>query len=159
MNSLISFSTFLNLIELTMISLQKKNDTFVHSGLISKISGQTITVNLEQNIHCDSCRAKSSCGISESSTKAVEVLNSKDSFKINEEVNVVLKKALGLKAVFWAYVFPFILMFSTLIIASNFLKEWLAGLISLLIIVPYYIVLYFLKNALKSAFQVSILKI
>ena len=159
MNSLISFSTFLNLIELTMISLQKKNDTFVHSGLISKISGQTITVNLEQNIHCDSCRAKSSCGISESSTKAVEVLNSKDSFKINEEVNVVLKKALGLKAVFWAYVFPFILMFSTLIIASNFLKEWLAGLISLLIIVPYYIVLYFLKNALKSAFQVSVLKI
>jgi positive regulator of sigma E activity len=159
MNSLISFSTFLNLIELTMSSLQKKNDTLVHSGLISKISGQTITVNLEQNIHCDSCRAKSSCGISESSTKAVEVLNSKDSFKINEEVNVVLKKALGLKAVFWAYVFPFILMFSTLIIASNFLKEWLAGLISLLIIVPYYIVLYFLKNALKSAFQVSILKI
>jgi len=159
MNSLISFSTFLNLIELTMSSLQKKNDTFVHSGLISKISGQTITVHLEQNIHCDSCRAKSSCGISESSTKAVEVLNSKDSFKINEEVNVVLKKALGLKAVFWAYVFPFILMFSTLIIASNFLKEWLAGLISLLIIVPYYIVLYFLKNALKSAFQVSILKI
>jgi len=159
MNSLISFSTFLNLIELTMSSLQKKNDTFVHSGLISKISGQTITVNLEQNIHCDSCRAKSSCGISESSTKAVEVLNSKDSFKINEEVNVVLKKALGLKAVFWAYVFPFILMFSTLIIASNFLKEWLAGLISLLIIVPYYIVLYFLKNALKSAFQVSVLKI
>ena len=159
MNSLISFSTFFNLIELTMSSLQKKNDTFVHSGLISKISGQTITVNLEQNIHCDSCRAKSSCGISESSTKAVEVLNSKDSFKINEEVNVVLKKALGLKAVFWAYVFPFILMFSTLIIASNFLKEWLAGLISLLIIVPYYIVLYFLKNALKSAFQVSILKI
>ena len=159
MNSLISFSTFLNLIELTMISLQKKNDTFVHSGLISKISGQTITVNLEQNIHCDSCRVKSSCGISESSTKAVEVLNSKDSFKINEEVNVVLKKALGLKAVFWAYVFPFILMFSTLIIASNFLKEWLAGLISLLIIVPYYIVLYFLKNALKSAFQVSVLKI
>ncbi len=159
MNSLISFSTFLNLIELTMSSLQKKNDTFVHSGLISKISGQTITVNLEQNIHCDSCRAKSSCGISESSTKAVEVLNSKDSFKINEEVNVVLKKALGLKAVFWAYVFPFILMFSTLIIASNFLKEWLAGLISLLIIVPYYIVLYFLKNALKSAFQVYILKI
>jgi len=159
MNSLISFSILLNLIELTMSSLQKKNDTFVHSGLISKISGQTITVNLEQNIHCDSCRAKSSCGISESSTKAVEVLNSKGSFKINEEVNVVLKKALGLKAVFWAYVFPFILMFSTLIIASNFLKEWLAGLISLLIIVPYYIVLYFLKNALKSAFQVSILKI
>ena len=141
-----------------MSSLQKKNDTFVHSGFVSKISGKTITVNLEQNIHCDSCRAKSACGISESSTKAVEVINSTDSFKINEEVNVVLKKALGLKAVFWAYIFPFILMFSTLIIASGFLGELMAGLLSLLILIPYYIMLYLLKGTLKSAFQISILK-
>ena len=141
-----------------MSSLQKKNDTFVHSGFVSKISGQTITVNLEQNVHCESCRAKSSCGISESSTKEVEVINSLDSFKINEEVNVVLKKALGLKAVFWAYVFPFILMFFTLIIASNFLKEWLAGLLSLFILIPYYLMLYFLKSSLKGVFKISVLK-
>ena len=80
-------------------------------------------------------------------------------FKINERVDVILKKALGLKAVFWAYVFPFILMFSTLIIASGFLKEWLAGLISLVILVPYYLILYLLKKTLKSAFKTSILKI
>ena len=141
-----------------MSSLQKKNDTFVHSGFVSKISGQTITVNLEQNVHCESCRAKSSCGISESSTKEVEVINSLDSFKINEEVNVVLKKALGLKAVFWAYVFPFTLMFFTLIIASNFLKEWLAGLLSLFILIPYYLMLYFLKSSLKGVFKISVLK-
>ena len=141
-----------------MSSLQKKNDTFIHSGFVSKISGQTITVNLEQNVHCESCRAKSSCGISESSTKEVEVINSLDSFKINEEVNVVLKKALGLKAVFWAYVFPFTLMFFTLIIASNFLKEWLAGLLSLFILIPYYLMLYFLKSSLKGVFKISVLK-
>ena len=141
-----------------MSSLQKKNDTFVHSGIISKIRGDIITVNLEQNIHCESCRAKSSCGISESSTKKVEIINYNDSFRINEEVNVVLKKALGLKAVFWAYIFPFVLMFSTLLITSGFLGELLAGLLSLLILIPYYLILYFLKNTLKSAFQISILK-
>ena len=142
-----------------MSSLQKNKDTFVHAGFVSKINSDSVVVTLEQNIHCEACHVKGTCGVSESGTKKVEVPNSSDVFKINEQVDVILKKALGLKAVFWAYVFPFILMFSTLIIASNFLKEWLAGLISLLIIVPYYIVLYFLKNALKSAFQVSILKI
>lgn len=141
-----------------MISQLKNKDTFVHSGFVSKISGNTITVNLEQNIHCDSCRAKSACGISESNTKKVEVINTVDSFKINEEVNVILKKALGLKAVFWAYIFPFILMFSTLIIASSFLGELLAGLLSLFILIPYFLMLYFLKSTLKSAFQISILK-
>lgn len=141
-----------------MISQLKNKDTFVHSGFVSKISGNTITVNLEQNIHCDSCRAKSACGISESNTKKVEVINTVDSFKINEEVNVILKKALGLKAVFWAYIFPFILMFSTLLIASSFLGELLAGLLSLFILIPYFLMLYFLKSTLKSAFQISILK-
>jgi sigma-E factor negative regulatory protein RseC len=141
-----------------MISQLKNKDTFVHSGFVSKISGKTITVNLEQNIHCDSCRAKSACGISESNTKKVEVVNTVDSFKINEEVNVILKKALGLKAVFWAYIFPFILMFFTLILASSFLGELWAGLLSLFVLIPYYLVLYFLKSTLKSAFQISILK-
>ncbi|WP_396602949.1 SoxR reducing system RseC family protein [Algibacter sp. R77976] len=133
-------------------------NSIVHSGVISKITGSSVFVALEQNIHCESCRAKAACGISESNTKEVEIINCNDSFKINEHVKVVLKRALGFKAVFWAYILPFILMFSTLIIASNFLKEWIAGILSLLILVPYYLTLYFFKSTIKSAFKMSILK-
>ncbi|ULC60075.1 SoxR reducing system RseC family protein [Flaviramulus sp. BrNp1-15] len=142
-----------------MSSIQKNKDSFIHSGTISKINRDTIIVSLEQNIHCESCRAKATCGISDSDTKEVEVLNLNDSFNLNEKVNVVLKKTLGLKAMFWAYVFPFILMFLTLIIASGFLKEWVAGLLSLCVLIPYYLLLYFLKNSLKKAFKISIIKI
>ena len=142
-----------------MSSIQKNKDSFIHSGTILKINRDTIIVSLEQNIHCESCRAKGTCGISDSNTKEVEVLNLNDSFNLNEKVNVVLKKTLGLKAMFWAYLFPFILMFLTLIIASGFLKEWLAGLLSLCVLIPYYLLLYFLKNSLKKAFKISIIKI
>jgi positive regulator of sigma E activity len=141
-----------------MSSIQKNKDTFVHAGFISKINSDSIIVTLEENIHCEACHVKGTCGVSESSTKEIEVPNSGDLFKINEHVDVILKKALGLKAVFWAYVFPFILMFFTLIIASNFLKEWLAGLLSLFILIPYYVMLYFLKTSLKGVFQISVLK-
>ena len=143
------------------MSFQQLSDknSFVHSGIISKIKGDAVIVTLEQNIHCESCRAKSACGISESNTKEIEIINSSDSFTINENVNVVLKKALGFKAVFWAYVFPFLLMFFSLIIASNFLKEWQAGLISLFVLIPYYLMLYLLKNTFKNALEVSVLKI
>ncbi len=132
--------------------------TFVHSGIISKINGDAVTVTLEQNVHCESCRVKAACGISESNTKEIEIVNSSESFKINENVNVVLKKALGLKAVFWAYVFPFLIMFFSLIIASSFLKEWQAGLISILVLIPYYLILYLLKNTFKKALEISISK-
>ncbi|NCO63378.1 MAG: SoxR reducing system RseC family protein [Flavobacteriales bacterium] len=139
-------------------NLASKN-SFIHSGVISKIKDDLVTVTLEQNIHCEACHAKGSCGISESENKEIEILNSIDSFKINEQVTVVLRKALGLKAVFWAYVFPFILMFGALLIASSFVKEWVAGLISLFVLIPYYLLLYFLKNMFKKIFEISVLKI
>ena len=116
-----------------MDSEASNTDTFIHSGVISKITGDSVIVSLEQNIHCESCRAKASCGISESNTKDIEIQNPNESFNVNETVTVVLKKTLGLKAVFWAYVFPFIL-------------------------IPYYLTLYLLKNTLKSAFKISIIK-
>ena len=141
-----------------MNSQLSNKDTFVHAGVISRIAGDSVIVSLEQNIHCESCRAKAACGISESNTKEVEVINTINSFKINETVNVVIKKTMGFKAVFWAYIFPFILMLFTLMITSEFLKEWMAGILSLLILIPYYLTLYFLKNTLKGVFKISILK-
>lgn len=142
-----------------MNSNPSDTNTFVHSGIISKIAGDSVIVSLEQNVHCESCRAKAACGISDSNTKDIEIENTLGTFKVNESVHVILKKTLGFKAVFWAYVFPFILMFSTLIIASAFLKEWLAGILSLIILAPYYLTLYILKNTLKSNFKMTILKI
>lgn len=141
-----------------MSSTKTNKDLFIHNGFISKIKEDSIVVRLEPNLECESCHAKGACGVTGSNTKEIEVFNSEKSFNINEPVKVNLKKTTGLKAVFWAYIFPFFLMFITLIIASNFFKEWVAGLMSLFILLPYYLTLYFLKNQLKESFRVSVLK-
>ncbi|NLP58865.1 SoxR reducing system RseC family protein [Lutibacter sp. B1] len=129
-----------------------------HAGVVSKISKNNITVSLLGDIHCEACNAKGACGVSDSDSKEIDIVSSEESFKLNESVEVVLKKELGLKAVFWAYVFPFILLLLTLIIASLFFKEWIAGLLSLFVLVPYYLMLYVLKDSFKKAFKISILK-
>lgn len=129
-----------------------------HEGVISKISENGIIVSLRGNVSCDGCKAQSACGVSESDDKEIEIENTNETFNLNETVSVVLEKQLGLKAVFWAYLFPFILIMVTLIITSTFFKEWIAGLISLLILVPYYFMLHVLNNLFKKAFKVSILK-
>ena len=139
-------------------SYKATKDNIKHEGIISKISENGITVSLKGNVNCEGCKAQSACGVSDSNDKEIEIVNSAQSFKLNEPVDVVLKRALGLKAVFWAYVFPFILMFLVLIITSLFLKEWVAGLFSLAILVPYYFMLFVLKDRFQKAFQVSILK-
>lgn len=136
-----------------------------HSGVISKISNSAITVSLEGNINCESCNAKAACGISESNSKEIEIKSPPSeragtfqSFNLNESVDVVMQTELGLKAVFWAYVFPFILMIVVLVISSNLFKEWIAGLLSLFVLIPYYSILFVLKNSFRKTFKISILK-
>jgi len=129
-----------------------------HQGVISKISPNKITIALKGNVNCEGCKAQSACGVSDSNDKEIEVINNTQSFQLNETVDVLLKRELGLKAVFWAYVFPFILMFVVLVATSFFFKEWIAGLLSLFILIPYYFMLFVLKNKFQKAFQVSILK-
>ncbi|WP_368052015.1 SoxR reducing system RseC family protein [Lutibacter sp.] len=136
----------------------RTNNLVKHEGIISKISEKTITISLKGNVNCEGCKAQSACGVSDSNDKEIEVVNSAQSFQINETVDVLLKRELGLKAVFWAYVFPFILMFVVLVAASFFFKEWIAGLMSLFILIPYYFMLFVLKSRFQKAFQVSILK-
>ncbi len=135
------------------------NKNFVrHSGVISKITDGIITVSLEGNINCEACNAKAACGVSESNSKEITIVNTDRSYQLNEGVDVIMQKELGLKAVFWAYIFPFILVFTVLIISSNFLKEWIAGLLSLFLLIPYYIILNLFNNSFKRIFKISILK-
>ncbi len=129
-----------------------------HDGVISKISNTKVTVALKGKLNCEACNAKAICGASESSAKEIEVENVSQTIVLNENVTVLLKKSLAFRAVFLAYVFPFILLLGTLLIASYYYEEWIAGLLAIAVLVPYFTILYTLRNSLKKEFEVSILK-
>lgn len=129
-----------------------------HAGTVSKISKGNVEISLEGNFHCEACNAKSACGVSESTAKIVEIDNDERTFEMHETVRVIMQKSMGLKAVFWGYIFPFILMFTVLMIATSFLEEWVAGLLSLFVLLPYYLLLYLNKKLLKKAFTISVYK-
>lgn len=140
-------------------STNTADETIVkHEGVVSKITNDVVTISLKGNINCEGCKAKAACGVSESNDKEIEVPISNQQLNLNENVEVLLNKNLGLKAVFWAYVFPFIIMLAVLLIASTLVKEWIAGLLSIAVLIPYYLMLYVLRSTFKKAFKLSILK-
>jgi sigma-E factor negative regulatory protein RseC len=142
-----------------MDTKQTEENVYIHSGVISQIKKGSVIVSLDKNVHCETCHAKGACGVSDSANKEIEVADTGRTYTLNEHVEVILKKNLGHKAVFWAYVFPFILMLLTLLAASYFVTEWVAGLFSLLILVPYYLTLLGLKGYFKRTFDISIQRI
>ena len=137
----------------------EETEAFVHTGVVSEMKGSSIIVALDANVHCESCSAKGACGVTDSVNKTVEVINPEGSFRLNQPVEVVLKKDLGQKAVFWAYIFPFLLMLATLVTSSLFMEEWMAGLLSLLVLIPYYGLVYAFKSYFKKTFRISVLSI
>ena len=131
------------------------NKLFRTTGVVESISGDQATVRLQSNANCDGCKAQSACGV-DGGDKVVHVKMNK-SIDLNTVITVGIDKKKGLIAVIYAYVLPFLLVLITLIIGSVFLSEAVAGLLSLVILIPYYILLYVLRATFIEKFRVLLL--
>lgn len=131
-----------------------------HKGVISEIDRDTISVTILVESACASCHAKGMCTIADTAEKVIEVRNRKPGqFKVGDNVQVAMKKSLGLKAVFYGYLLPFlVLLFTLLLVYESTGSEATAGGIALLILLPYYFGLYMLRDRLKARFEFDIYK-
>jgi sigma-E factor negative regulatory protein RseC len=133
-----------------------------HPGVVESVGPHLIRVNILSRSACGSCHAKSSCSLGESQDKTIDIYPLEDSasFTIGEQVEVIMQESMGLKALFWGYITPFIFVLLTLILLVSITgNEKLAGLISLATLFPYYVSLYFFRHSLKKTFSFSIRKI
>jgi sigma-E factor negative regulatory protein RseC len=129
-----------------------------HVGAIEEISDESIKVRIVSTPSCVSCSANGICNASEIEEKIVEVAKIKDhNYAIGDVVSVSLKQSAGLHAVMLGYIYPFIVMFITLIIMINIVdSQGIAGLVALGMLVPYYGILYLTKSRQKESFQFEI---
>lgn len=131
-----------------------------HEGIIEKIDGNNITVRILQKSACSSCHAKGACMAADSKEKQVNVSDFSGKFIENEHVIIEGKEALGYKAILWAFVIPLIIILVVLILTLNFwnFSETEAALSSMIALVPFYILLYLLRNKMAKSFKFSIKK-
>ncbi len=114
-------------------------------------------VNIVNESACSACHAKGACNVSDFQDKEIEITDFSKNYKPGEEVTVVFQQSQGFTAVFWGYLFPFLLVLITLIITVSLTKNDLTGgLISLAILIPYYITLYFFRHLLKKVFKFEV---
>ena len=104
---------------------------------------------------CASCQIKGSCSLSDVEEKIIEVdLHEDDkNLELGGQVTVEMKESLGTWAVLLGYVFPFLVVFISLVIFTSVgMDEGLAGLFSVLILAPYYIIMYLSRQFLRKRF-------
>lgn len=135
--------------------MSNTNETISHEGIVTKITDDELEIKILAQSACAACHAKSACGMGEQAEKILTVPrpNNRD-FTLMQKVNVTMAIGQGNKAAVLAYLVPIILLLAVLFICLGLgLNEGLSALISIVALIPYYIVLYLRRDKLKKKFE------
>ena len=132
-----------------------ENETISHEGIVTKITDDELEIKIMAQSACAACHAKSACGMGEQAEKILTVPRPKGKdFTINQKVNVKMAIGQGNKAAVLAYLIPILLLLAVLFVCLGLgLNEGIAALISIVALIPYYIVLYLRRDKLKNRFS------
>ena len=128
-----------------------------HEGIVVRadefVRTQNVRVQITQKAACAACKAKSMCTASETMVKEIEAV-SLEPLQVGDEVMVMVKKHLGWKAVFLAFILPFLLLLFLVWLLPHWVQsEALVGTIALLSLAPYYATLHLFDHRFREEYQ------
>ena len=131
-----------------------KKDEIRHSGKILEITPDFTTVQIVVSSACTSCHAKTMCGMSEDEEKVIMVpTDPYAGYKVGDEVQVMTKMTMGLKAVWISYVIPLaVLMILILSLSSVIGNELMLGFVAMAGVALYYLGIWLFRDRLSNEF-------
>ena len=128
-------------------------------GIIEDITENRIKIKFHPLSVCASCQTKSICNLKGNQSNFIELLDNSGIYSVGDEVNLVIKKSLGYTALFLGYLLPLIIVLLFLVFFLSFgYNEIFAGLGSLLILAPYYFILYLFRANIRKRFKITLEK-
>ena len=129
-----------------------------HTGQVVSMNPQLTTVRIVSHSACSECHAAGLCGLSEFTEKAIQVpTDPYASYAVGDELQVVLKASMGMKAVWLAYFLPLIVLLAVALgLIALGVGEVAAGLSGIAAVGVYYLVLWLFRDRLRSEYVFSI---
>ena len=129
-----------------------------HSGTVTAVDGDSVRVRIEQASACSACRAKSFCASAEAQEKFIDCTADGESYEIGDQVEVLVREQLGMKAVLLAYVLPFVVIILTLAFLTPYMSEPVAGIVALTAAAGYFLILALASKKMKKIFTFKLQK-
>lgn len=135
-------------------------DCFDQIGIVEEVREKSILVRFQSEPACGNCMAKSVCAPGSAEKNLVEINHKNDSYSAGDSVKILISKSMGFKALFLGYLFPFFVVILMLVLTRIIgLDELLSGLVSLLVLLPYYLALYLFREKINQNFVFTIMKL
>ena len=135
-------------------------DIIKHRGIVEKVEGSHVVVRIVQTSACAACNAKGLCNASESKEKQIDVYEVNAPYQVGVEVVLIGTTSMGMRAVALAFGVPLLLLILALFVTMRVTDgdALVSSLVALLAVVPYYLVIYFMKDKLNKTFSFTIEK-
>lgn len=129
-----------------------------HAGVVDGVEGECVRVRILQSSACSACKVAAHCNASETKEKIIDVMDADAShYQKGDQVMVVADTAVGFRASLYGYLLPLILMVVTLVgVLAATHSEGLAALSALGILIPYYVLLFLMRNKLRNRLSFSL---
>ena len=123
-----------------------------HAGVVDGVEGECVRVRILQSSACSACKVAAHCNASETKEKIIDVMDADAShYQKGDQVMVVADTAVGFRASLYGYLLPLILMVVTLVgVLAATHSEGLAAVSALGILIPYYLLLFLMRNKLRN---------
>lgn len=123
-----------------------------HAGVVDGVEGECVRVRILQSSACSACKVAAHCNASETKEKIIDVMDADAShYQKGDQVMVVADTAVGFRASLYGYLLPLILMVVTLVgVLAATHSEGLAAVSALGILIPYYVLLFLMRNKLQN---------
>ena len=135
------------------------NQRITHSGVVDSVEDGCVHVRIVQTSACAACKVASYCNASESKEKMIDVFcDSVAEYKIGQQVTVSTSGKVAAKALLWAFGVPFVMLMVVLVLVLLLTgNEGWAALGALVALVPYYIILWLLRDKMREqlAFRIE----
>ena len=124
-----------------------------HEGIVVAVEGMQARVRILQTSACSACHAQSMCMAAESKEKIIDC-QMLEPLHEGDKVVVQVQRRLGLQAVLWAFVLPFVILLTMIWgLGKVWDNEALVGTVALCSLLPYYGILSLFKKRLKRKFS------
>ena len=131
-----------------------------HKGTIIEITPECIRVEIINKSMCAACHAKGFCSAGDTKDKIIDVeYYNNEEFAVGDEVEVIMNRSMGFKAVWISYVVPLVILLIFLLTLQGLgFSELHSGLFALLAVCVYYLMVYLFKDKLANKFVFTIVK-
>lgn len=134
-----------------------KGDKIEHTGIVKAVNGHFVDVDIQNRSACSGCHAKSTCGMSESAIKTITAPCPDFEVKPGDVVSIEASLNQGFYAVILAYCLPVVLIIA-IIVTGNIAgwSETTSALASIIALIPYFFVLYLLRDKIGKRISFKI---